>query len=179
MQNQNQPDPVHTKDNQTGKGATFKAIAKQSLSALSEYVEILLGIISIWATLVIFFKMKHMLPELGWPYFLDEVLFFILIFILCFLTSIILKPLVLIAMVVGCLYLSVQWIVDAGTKKTPQKVAVHMTMDDDFFMFWSGKTGKVEQANHKIDSLEQKLNLLARKQLLLQQQLDSMKKTTR
>lgn len=70
----------------------------------SDYVDAILFIVSIWATLVIFGMYGSQIPELGWPFHLDELLWFVLLFILCFITTSLLRGVLMVAIAVGLLW---------------------------------------------------------------------------
>ena len=77
-----------------------------------DYIDSILGLLAVWLTIIVFVQIGSNLPELRWPLFLDEILFFCLIYLLILVTIKKLRPLVFIFILVGGVYLFSQIALD-------------------------------------------------------------------
>lgn len=146
------------------------------LESASLYIDALLVVISIWSALVIFFEMKQHIPELGWPYFLDELMFLSIIFLLCFITVIALKPIIVLAFFMAILFFLFKTITQTGRPDTSNQIIdLHLNEMDEITLRL--KTKDITPVfQEKLDSvyLKQQDLLLAHRKL--QMQFDSLQR---
>lgn len=141
----------------------------------ADYVDAVLFIVSIWATLVIFGMYGDQLPEPDWPFHLDELLWFILLFMLCLITSSLLRGVLMIAIAAGLLwglsFLAIDLYEDMRDPRITKKT---ISVETD------GSIGTMLQGlfHYNTPVPDSSLQQLQQQVKLLQEKVDSLEKHT-
>lgn len=167
-----------TETNETSKKS--KGINKKPVTVFDKYinyVDNLLGLISIWGAIIIFGYAAPILPELRWPYYLDEIVFFVLLYILVDITVKKLRPVVFIALVVGSGYLIVEIVLDVfqdSIDKTKTTQTINLGNEEVLKKILSKLTDGNEPVLKKLDSFQRQNVELMNHQKDLEHKLDSL-----
>ena len=144
-----------------------------------DYIDSILGLLAVWLTMLIFVQLGSNLPELRWPLFLDEILFFCLIYLLIFITIKKLRPLVFIFILVGSVYLFSQIVLDVyqdSIDKTKTTQNQNIKIEGGGFIHTLLNPQNNANRSSDIDSLEQRNELLLQRLNRLERSHDSLLK---
>ncbi|MBU6323916.1 MAG: hypothetical protein KJS92_00375 [Bacteroidetes bacterium] len=144
-----------------------------------DYIDSILGLLAVWLTLLIFVQLGSNLPELRWPLFLDEILFFCLIYLLIFITIKKLRPLVFVFILVGSVYLFSQIVLDVYQDSIDKtKTTQNQNINIEGGGFIHALLGPQNNANRSsgLDSLNQRNELLLQRLNRLERSHDSLLK---
>lgn len=143
------------------------------------YVDNLLGLISIWGAIILFAYISPNLPELQWPYYLDELLFLILLYVLVDITVKKLRPVVFIALIAGSAYLLVEIVLDVyqdSINKTKTSQTINFGNQEAIMALISKLSGNQQPVIQKLDSLQQQNTDLKNRLMKLENKQDSLAK---
>lgn len=145
------------------------------------YVDNLLGLISIWGAIILFAYVSPNLPELQWPYYLDELLFLILLYVLVDITVKKLRPVVFIALIIGSTYVLVQMVLDIYQDSINKTVLtnnqnISIKNGEQIANFLTKLTGDQQPVLRKLDSLQQQNTDLKNRLMTLENKQDSLAK---
>lgn len=143
------------------------------------YVDNLLGLISIWGAIILFAYVSPNLPELQWPFYLDELLFLILLYVLVDITVKKLRPVVFVALIAGCAYLLVEIVLDVyqdSINKTKTTQTINFGNQEAIMALVSKLSGNQQPVIQKLDSLQQQNADLKNRLMKLENKQDSLAK---
>jgi len=81
---------------------------KKQRTKFTDATDGLMFIVSLWATAIIFLRFRNQI-ELGWDYYLDEMVVILIIWGLCYVTFILLKWVVIVGLLCLTLVYGVKW----------------------------------------------------------------------
>jgi hypothetical protein len=108
------PIKKHIQPMTTDPAANNIASEESSPNFYTRFMDKFIPLMSIWVALVLCIYFKGYLPNLNWPWYLDQILIFIFVLILVVSTLEMLKPIIALAIIVGIIILCVSLVQNNG-----------------------------------------------------------------
>ncbi|HPI30307.1 MAG TPA: hypothetical protein PLS26_07240 [Bacteroidales bacterium] len=132
----------------------------------SDFLDALIFLASIWFSIFIFFYFNEKIPNPDWPYGLDRVILMFIFFILTYITFSFLKPLIILGIVGGIVYLIITLIINKSVQKdTPDSIVVNNKIEmgkprnTSLQKIYSLMMGK-DSTDYEIRELQQEVSFL-------------------
>ena len=137
----------------------------------SQLTDILMFFVSIAATFIIYIEFKDLLPDVGWPYFLDKILCMLIIFLLCLVLAYLLKWPITIGLAAVSLFYLCTWgirLVNGEYKNRASQTHAYSNEDNGtfnqkmhhFFMDFTGVQAKLDSQQAQIQLLSMEIDSL-------------------
>jgi hypothetical protein len=132
----------------------------------SDFLDTLIFLASIWVSIFIFFYFNEKIPNPDWPYGLDRVLLMFIFFILTYITFSFLKPLIILGIAGGIVYLIIILIINKPVQKDTSdsievnnKIEMEKPRNIDMQKIFYLITGN-DSTDYKIKTLQQDVYFL-------------------
>lgn len=148
---------------------TIDTSKEKHKNRLSNFFEQIIMLMSLWISIILFVSFHEYLPALNWPYHLDKVLIFLIVFLLINFTLDILKPLIVIAILVCALALTILFIsnhdIDSSTSAQQKSTTVNIDFTrpiktiQNIIIQHNELRAQVDSIKIELDSIKQKMKL--------------------